>query len=83
MPYIPIDERGEKREPVTAGGLNFKLTEVIIRYLLLQGLSYRTCNDIVGALDNCKDEFKRRVQNPYEDRKIEANGDVYPREVLS
>lgn len=82
MPYIPIDERSENREPVTAGGLNFKLTEVIIRYLLLHSLSYQTCNDIVGALDNCKDEFRRRVQHPYEDKKIAENGDVYPKEVL-
>jgi len=82
MPYIPREDRAEGREPVTAGGLNFKLTEVIIRYLILHHLSYQTCNDIVGALDNCKDEFKRRVQNPYEDRKISENGDCYPPEVL-
>lgn len=33
-------------------------------------------NDVVGALDNAKDEFKRRIQNPYEDSKIEQNDDV-------
>ena len=57
------------------------LTMEVIRYLKFHGLSYQTCNDIVGALDNCKDEFRRRVQHPYEDGKIEENGDCYPREV--
>ena len=41
-------------------------------------MSYATCNDIVGALDNCKDEFRRRIQHPYEDKKLRENGDVYP-----
>lgn len=68
--------------PTVAGGLNFQLTLTIIDYLIRKGLSYQTCNDIVGALDNCKDEFKRRVQDPYEDKKIAENGDVYPAEFL-
>lgn len=84
MPYITSEAKGRLATtvPRTAGELNFKLTMEIIEYLIINGLSYQTCNDIVGALDNCKDEFKRRVQNSYEDRKIEENGDVYPREVL-
>ncbi len=84
MPYI--DEEAKKRVastvPLKSRELNFKLTMEVIEYLIIHGLSYQTCNDIVGALDNCKDEFRRRVQHPYEDRKIEENGDVYPREVL-
>lgn len=90
MPYIDVktkhrlyfDDGPQAGLADTAGHLNYLLTVTIIEYLANHGLSYQTCNDIVGALDNCKDEFKRRVQNPYEDRKIAENGDVYPPEVL-
>lgn len=66
-----------------SGELNYKVTELINDYLVRFGLSYQTCNDIVGALDNAKSEFKRRVQDPYEDRKIKENGDVYLKEFLN
>ena len=62
----------------TSGQLNFQLTKVVIRYVQRHGLCYDTCNDIVGALDNAKDEFRRLVQHPYEDKKIFENGNVYP-----
>lgn len=38
--------------------------------------------DILGALSNVLDEFRRRVQHPYEDKKIEENGDVYTQDIL-
>ncbi len=82
MPYVTdIDkcffEVSLNRVPRNSGGLNYQLTLVVLEYLHDNGLSYDTCNDIVGALDNCKDEFRRRVQHPYEDKKIKENGDVY------
>jgi hypothetical protein len=80
MPYITPDRRVVIREdhvtPENAGELNFAITELVLRYLKETGLKYQTCNDIVGALDNAKDEFKRRIQDPYEDRKIQENGDL-------
>ena len=82
MPYIPkvrrsaIEVLGET--PTTAGELNFVLTRLVLRYLRLKGKSYATFNDIVGALEQAKDEFQRRVVHPYEDQKIKENGDVYP-----
>ena len=91
MPYIDKEARERVEHttpdtilndaPETPGELNFVLTNEILNYLATHGLSYQTCNDIVGALDNCKDEFRRRVQHPYEDGKIKVNGDVYPEEV--
>lgn len=84
MPYIDEGAKshlGLSLTMRTSGELNYKLTVEIIDYLMWHGLSYQTCNDIVGALDNCKDEFRRRVQHPYEDGKIKINGDVYPEEV--
>jgi len=81
MPYIKKALRdrayGLYTPAENAGILNYMLTSVIKTYLDSKGLSYQTCNDIVGALDNAKDEFKRRIQNPYEDKKIQENGDVY------
>jgi hypothetical protein len=81
MPYISPETRAPLSPVVAAakhsGELNFQLTKVVVAYLNSHGLSYQTCNDIVGALDNAKDEFRRRIQHPYEDTKIAANGDVY------
>lgn len=78
MPYIKKEQRTlASRIPDNAGELNFALTLVIKDYLEHRGLCYQTCNDIVGALDNCKDEFRRRIQHPYENSKLAINGDVY------
>lgn len=59
------------------GELNYMLTKICINYMDNHGVSYQTCNDIVGALDNAKDEFRRRIQHPYETIKMEKNGDCY------
>jgi len=42
-----------------------------------KGLSYSNVNEIIGALECIKLELYRRVAAPYEDLKIEENGDVY------
>jgi hypothetical protein len=60
----------------TAGELNFLITTLIHEYLKTKGLNYQHINDIVGALDGAKVEFQRRVVGPYEDVKIQDNGDV-------
>lgn len=81
MPYINQTRRREMalraERPQTAGELNYVITSLIRDYLLDRGKNYQTMNDIVGALDNAKSEFKRRIQDPYEDAKIKENGDVY------
>ena len=85
MPYLDKEAKNHMDRGLigrVSGELNYKLTLVILDYLAIHGRSYQICNDIVGALDNCKDEFRRRVQHPYEDEKIKINGDVYPEEVL-
>lgn len=78
MPYIEEFRRKQLRYdwPRSGGELNFAITREILRYVDKRGLSYATCNDVVGALENAKHEFQRRLQDPYEDQKIEANGDV-------
>ena len=86
MPYIKSERRAAlygdsnsdfNNNQESAGELNYMLTEEILDYLKYKGLSYQTINDIIGALDSCKEEFRRRIVNPYEDQKIKNNGDVY------
>lgn len=82
MPYINSLKRNYlipdfNTLPADAGELNFIFTEIIKQYLKLNGKSYQSINDIVGALEGAKMEFYRRVAAPYEDLKIEENGDVY------
>jgi hypothetical protein len=59
-----------------AGELNYVITRIILECLENWGKNYQSMNDIVGALDNAKDEFRRHIQHPYEDEKIVENGDV-------
>lgn len=83
MPYIKNIRRDElcaervHEVPQNAGELNYVLTREVREYLYKHGLNYQTCNDIVGALDNCKHEFRRRIQDDYENKKILENGDLY------
>lgn len=80
MPYIhPVLRNDETFS--TPGDLNYHITRLLCRYVTEQGLSYRTLNDVVGALECAKQEFYRRVVIPYEDHKIIENGDVYPDEI--
>ena len=80
MPYIKEEDRSKtlKNGAITPGSLNFFLTQDCLAYLKAVGTSYQTYNDIIGALECAKQEFYRRMVVPYEDKKKEMNGDVYP-----
>lgn len=79
MPYIPQDDRPiAKAMPLTAGELNFAITELVLFFLGSYTPEYQKFNDALGALEGAKLELYRRRIAPYEDKKIEANGDVYP-----
>lgn len=58
------------------GDLNYLFTRIIKQYIEDVGKNYQSMNDIMGALEGCKQEFYRRVVSPYEDQKIKENGDV-------
>jgi len=80
MPYITKARKNALMgsSPVDcAGELNYTITRLINDYVRNHGLNYQTLNDIEGALSNCSKEFNRRVVVPYEDQKIEQNGDAY------
>lgn len=87
MPYIKQEKRDELKNildqierlsliEIGPGELNFLITKLIHQYVEDNNISYKILNDIIGALDNAKEEFRRRVINPYEDLKIVENGDV-------
>jgi len=65
------------KEDITTGELNYLFTLVMREYLRAKGKRYSTVNDIRGAIENAFSEFYRRIVGPYEDQKIEENGDVY------
>jgi hypothetical protein len=64
-------------EITTSGELNYAISMIVKYYFRLNGADYQAINDIVGALEGAKTEFQRRVVAPYEDGKIDSNGDMY------
>lgn len=60
----------------TAGELQYAMAVMFKSYMERKGLSYQNCNDIMGALAGAQQEFYRRTVVPYEDKKIEDNGDI-------
>ena len=59
------------------GDLNYLITQLGRLYILKHGTSYNTLSDVIKAMECAKLEFYRRVVAPYEDQKIQQNGDVY------
>ena len=55
------------------GQLNYIITRILKESYPLR---YFNINRAVGVLECCKLEYYRRVAAPYEDTKIEQNGDV-------
>jgi hypothetical protein len=82
MPYVPQKRRAALAQPGSkandAGELNYQITRLLVFYTQHHGLKYKTINDISGACNEALAEYRRRVVGPYEDTKIEENGDVYP-----
>ena len=80
MPYIKPKDRfrlATTLNPLTAGELNFQITEFLLQYWNDEPHSYQRINDCLGALEGAKAEFYRRIAIPYEETKIKENGDVY------
>jgi hypothetical protein len=92
MPYISQKRRVEIGEGIfdevskviedsgtdcSSGDLNYMITRILNIYLFKKELKYDNINSVVGVLENVKLELNRRVTGPYEDKKIEENGDVY------
>lgn len=83
MPYITKEARRrifEEENATTPGELNYMFTILALDYLDSKHETYQTINDIIGALECCKQEFYRRIVVPYEELKLRSNGDVYKAE---
>jgi hypothetical protein len=72
-----MDEALRSVPPRNPGQLNYCLTRLCIEYAGSDP-NYERLNAIIGALEACKLEFYRRMVAPYEDAKVQQNGDVYP-----
>lgn len=77
MPYIRTEDRHPqtRRTPKNPGQLNYAITLLCKEYLA--SIGYNSINEVIGVLECVKQEFYRRVAVPYEDEKIEENGDVF------
>jgi hypothetical protein len=85
MPYIDKQKREELKPKLKtycteSGELNFQITCLLLDYIKFNGKSYKQVNDVLGALEGAKLEFYRRFAAPYEDKKINENGDVYKKD---
>jgi hypothetical protein len=79
MPYVTKQSRKELDAgavPNKVGELNYCITKLVNRFLGI-GPGYSDYNDVIGVLECAKLEMYRRAVAPYEDKKIEENGDVY------
>lgn len=81
MPYIAPEDRSDlephsTREAMTPGELNFQISSLCDGYLA-GNLDYQAINDVQGALACVMHEVYRRLAAPYEDQKLELNGDMF------
>lgn len=86
MPYIS-EERREflsnaseteiAAEELTAGDMNYLISTLLDEWIADKGLNYDAINTAIGVLECVKLELYRRIAAPYEDYKLEENGEVY------
>ena len=85
MPYIKQEDRHFFDEKIsfnniaiqTPGELNYFLSKIVDHYISAHGKNYNSINDVIGVLECTKLELYRRIVAPYEDSKMQQNGDVY------
>lgn len=86
MPYVDEERRRKldlyiaaiSAEIMGAGELSYVITRLAQNRIKRSGpRSYVNMATVVGVMVLTVFEFVRRVVNPYEDEKIEKNGDVY------
>ena len=86
MPYIKTQSRETLDDKVDdiietisidgrAGDLNYIITNILVKSLW-GAESYKLHNENIGVLESVKLEYYRRLVAPYEDEKIEENGDI-------
>lgn len=76
-PYCAKNVDPDMAPPAEGAELNFLISDLVDEFIERHGLSYHTLEEIDGALGLAQHEFRRRVVGPYEDLKIEENGEVF------
>lgn len=83
MPYIKQEDRERLSNLIDKmtwdkieanGDLNYVLYTYCLRHIKP---SYNNYKNYIGELRQCATEIERRILGPYEDKKIEENGDIY------
>ena len=91
MPYISMEKRETLDHSITsltycilahdegerAGMLNYTISSLLSGLSKEEGVNYRNINCMIGVLECAKLELYRRLACPYEDEKMQSNGDVY------
>ena len=85
MPYIKAELRNDfdfcaeqiAERVNTPGELNYAITRICDKFVMMNGESYTNYNAVIGVLESVKQELYRRKLAPYEDKKMRENGDVY------
>ena len=84
MPYITQEDRCkyintlkmEFPSDCKKGELTYILYALALKYIRAKGVSYTNISDAIGCLIDSAEEIRRRILNPYEDKKIKDNGDI-------
>ena len=84
MPYIKKEDRPKILNKIktlsmdieSSGELNYTISKLIDLLMQKWGEKYENYNAILGVLEAAKLELYRRKVAPYEDTKIESNGDI-------
>ena len=58
------------------GDLNYVICELVGKLILNTKISYTQISEWIDGVDGAENELRRRLLDPYEDLKIEQNGDV-------
>lgn len=92
MPYTKPQDRTPEMEYAIStlvaeiqnkGDLNYTICELVGNLILKNGgMSYTTVSNWIDGVHGAERELTRRLLNPYEDEKIEENGDVLSFKVL-
>lgn len=79
MPYVKQKQKDYLKEnnARSAGELNYKLSCLVRDHIRNHGQCYDVYNEVIGVLECAKLELYRRQIAPYEDKKINENGDIY------
>lgn len=85
MPYINKEDRKEMSEAIeqlfnrihSKGDLNYVICELVGKVILRkERMSYTSISETIDAVHDAETELRRRILEPYENIKIEENGDV-------